>query len=153
MQKKLTKVLLILLAVSFVFVFFKKMKPAPEREVAHKEVYSNKLPEDFHTFYDAFHSDSAYQMSHIIFPLLGIKQVEKDSILVPIEHRWKASEWKLHIPFDSQGGTFERTFTNLNGIIEETIVGNGGMFSLQKRYSKITGEWHLIYFQSLMMHG
>jgi len=30
------------------------------------------LPDDFKKFYEKFHTDSSYQMKHIIFPLEGI---------------------------------------------------------------------------------
>jgi hypothetical protein len=154
MQKNLIKLILTLVAVSCVFLFYNKIKlDATESETSEPAVtYADSLPDDFHTFYDRFHTDSIYQMNHIIFPLSGVVQ-QGDSVLTLITKQWLADEWKLHKPFDNHGGTFERTFTNSNSIISETITGNGGMFTVEKRYSKLAGEWHLIYYQGLVMHG
>lgn len=110
------------------------------------------LPADFHAFYDQFLTDSLYQMSHISFPLQGIKK-SQDTTKVGEEGIWQPEDWKLHKPFNDFGGTFERSFTNDSGIVTEYITGNGGMFSLEKRYAKLAGEWHLIYYQDLLMHG
>jgi hypothetical protein len=154
MQKNLVRTILVLGALSCAFFFYKTIKVDQPKVEVEEEVNAaaNSLPSDFHTFYDQFHPDSTFQLSRVIFPLSGVVQVG-DSVLTLVEKQWLKDEWKLHKPFDNHGGTFERTFTNTGGIITETIVGNGGMFSLEKRYSKLAGEWHLIYYQGLMMHG
>lgn len=156
MQKNLIKAVFILLAISCVFVFYKKMNSTKNEQTQTQSQVesepSRRLPSDFHDFYNRFHSDSLFQMDRIVFPLAGLVQ-EGDSVLVMVEKQWQANEWKIHKPFDSHGGTFERTFTNFDGIITETIIGNDGMFSLEKRYSKLAKEWHLIYYRGLMMHG
>lgn len=149
---------MLLVAISCAFLFYKKIKIDQPKVEAEEEVVQevntseNTLPDDFHTFYDQFHTDSLYQLDHVVFPLSGVVQ-EGDTILTIVEKQWLKKDWKMHKPFDTHGGTFERTFTNSDGIITETIVGNGGMFSLEKRYSKLAGEWHLIYYQGLVMHG
>ncbi|MFT6333938.1 MAG: hypothetical protein ACI86M_000179 [Saprospiraceae bacterium] len=146
--------MLVLAAISSAFLFYKKIKIDQSKTYIVEEVSEseNSLPSDFHSFYDQFHIDSIFQMSRIVFPLSGVVQ-EGDSVLTLVEMQWLKRDWKIHKPFDNYGGTFERIFTNTGGIISETIVGNGGMFSLEKRYSKLAGEWHLIYYQGLMMHG
>jgi len=154
MQKNLVKLILVLVAVSFAFVFYNKIKVDqpklnPSEEITHSE---NSLPSDFHEFYNRFHTDSLYQMNHISFPLTGVVQ-EEDSIRTVASKQWLEDDWKLHKPFDNYGGTFERTFTNNGTVISEIIEGNGGMFTIEKRYSILAGEWHLIYYQSLVMHG
>lgn len=145
---------MVLVALSCAFLFYKKITiDHPMTEVVEDEIHSEySLPDDFHTFYDRFHSDSIFQMDRVIFPLAGVVQ-EGDTLLTLVEKQWLKKEWKIHKPFDNHGGTFERAFTNTKGIITETIIGNGGMFSLEKRYSKLAGDWHLIYYQGLVMHG
>ena len=154
MQKNLVKTILVLIALSCAFLFYKKIKVDQPKIEVEEEVNAseNSLPSDFHAFYDQFHTDSTFQMSRVVFPLTGVVQVG-DTVLTLVEKQWLKDEWILHKPFDNHGGTFERSFTNTGGIISETIIGNGGMFSLEKRYSKLAGEWHLIYYQGLMMHG
>lgn len=146
--------MLVLAAISSAFLFYKKIKvDQPKTETVEEvSVAENRLPSDFHAFYDQFHTDSVFQLSRIVFPLTGVIQ-EGDSELALVEIQWLEEDWKIHKPFDNHGGTFERTFSNTSGIISETITGNGGMFSLEKRYSKLAGEWHLIYYQGLVMHG
>lgn len=158
MQQKLVKIGFILIAISFAFLFWRKMNTAPKSEIAIDALapieadYIDTLPADFYMFYDRFHSDSVYQIHHIEWPLKGLTQVG-DSTLTTKFTFWEREGWKLHKPFDSHGGTFERSFTNDGTIITEDLVGNGGMFSLQKQYRVIDGQWHLVYYQGLMMHG
>ena len=54
---------------------------------------------------------------------------------------------------NDHNGTFERTFTNLEGIVTEKISARDGLFTMEKRYAKLDGIWHLIYYQDLIMHG
>ncbi|MDF1698944.1 MAG: hypothetical protein P1U56_24025 [Saprospiraceae bacterium] len=123
-----------------------------EKATTTTEVYLNSLPDDFYPFYDKFHTDSLFQVEHILFPLQGISK-SSDSTKIGEKTEWKLENWVLHRPFNSQEGTFKREFTNIGGIITETISANGGLFSLEKRYVKLNNEWHLIYYQELLMHS
>ncbi len=151
MQKNLVKILLSILALSCVFYFYKKLgkttpKPIPEVTI------SNQLPEDFHKFYNNFHTDSVFQMDHIVFPLKG-QTPSQDTIKLLEDIFWQQSNWIIHRPFDSQSGTFIREFTNINGIVSEHISANGGILSLEKRYAKLNNIWHLIYYQEMVFRG
>jgi len=154
MQKNLSKIVIALLVLSALFIFFKKFdKKVDSLPVTEQALeYSNKLPDDFHDFYNSFHTDSTFQMEHIIFPLNGLGE-SQDSTKLAEPKEWLASEWILHKPFNDHGGTFEREFTNVNGIVTEILIGNSGMFTMEKRYAKLSGEWHLIYYQELIMAG
>lgn len=46
-------------------------------------------PEEFSVFYDRFHTDSAFQMSRIRDPFLGMKVKEGNEIL------WNSKNWEL----------------------------------------------------------
>lgn len=154
MQKNLFRVILVLLVLSAVFLFLKKInsKTLPSEDTITLEAAENQLPEDFHTFYNQFHTDSSFQLSRIVFPLKGLAQ-SSDSTKVVDETLWLKDDWVLHRPFNDQGGTFIREFTNTANIISETISANGGLFTLEKRYAKLSGEWHLIFYQELVMLG
>ena len=52
----------------------KPVMPSPE---------GTSLPDDFQTFYDKFHTDSVFQMSHIIFPLQGQPSLTDTSAYIP----------------------------------------------------------------------
>ena len=155
MQKNLIKYIALFVAIVCAFYFFKKiqMKDGNDtKELIAEEIYESSLPDDFHLFYDKYHTDSTFQMSRTFFPLKGLAK-SVDSTKIAEETLWQEDQWILHKPFDSQNGTFERTFTNIGGIISETISANQGLFTLEKRYAKLNGEWHLIYYQELLMHG
>ncbi len=95
-----------------------------------------EIPEAFVSFYEKFHSDSIYQLNHIVFPL------KKKSDL----SRWLKSEWKLHRPFDDQNGSYLREFDNFNGIIIETIREKNNMFLIQRRFAPSEDSYNLIYY-------
>ena len=156
MQKNLFKAIISLLVISAVFLFMKKInspsQEASDEEITQIPISENKLPDDFHTFYNQFHTDSIFQLSRIVFPLKGIAQ-SKDSTKVIEEVLWARENWVIHRPFNNHEGTFEREFTNTANIISEIISANSGLFTLEKRYAKLSGEWHLIFYQELIMRG
>ena len=117
-----------------------------------EEQAPTRLPEDFKVFYNRFHTDTSYQLSRVVFPIKTIVQ-EGDSVLTVTEKLITRDKWTIHKPYDSKGGTFERTFQIQDGIINERITAQEGLFSVEKRYTKLADEWHLIYYQGLIMHG
>ena len=52
--------------------FDNNVAPIEATETEYTETEENRLPKDFLVFYDRFHSDSVYQLSHILFPLEGL---------------------------------------------------------------------------------
>lgn len=124
----------------------------PIEDESSELVYENSLPDDFHKFYDLYHTDSIFQLEHTIFPLKGLAR-SADTTKIAEEVLWQKEDWIQHKPFNDQNGTFERTFTNIGGIITEYISANEGLFSLEKRYAKLGEDWFLIYYQELLMHG
>jgi len=101
-----------------------------------EEVLTVNIPSDFVTFYNKFHSDSIFQMDHIVFPL-----AQKDD-----GTKWQKENWKIHKAFNDQNGAYTRSFDNFNGLIFETIVEKTGAFKIVKRYSKTNDEYNLIYY-------
>ena len=95
-----------------------------------------EIPGEFVEFYEKFHTDTAFQKEHIVFPLSAKTDGSK----------WHESEWVYHKPFNAMQGDFSRTFENLNGIIIETMQDKTGTVTIQRRFSKMSGEYHLIYY-------
>lgn len=95
-----------------------------------------EIPEDFPDFYNKFHLDAQFQIDHISFPL----EEKNDST------KWEKEDWVIHQPFDDQSGEFQRDFTNFGGMITETIKEKNGLFYIVRRYTKLAGEWTLIYY-------
>lgn len=157
MLQNLIKVFIAVLVISTAFFFISKKCNQTTTSVAQEAtgeptVGETTLPDDFYAFYDQFHVDSTYQWDHISFPLTGIG-MKRDTSNTVIQKTWTAAQWDRHGPFNSQDGLFTRTFTNINGLITEVQSARGGMFTLEKRYAKLAGKWHLIYYQELLMQG
>lgn len=93
-----------------------------------------EIPEDFPPFYGRFHTDSLYQMEHIIWPL----SEQSDG------RKWTMEEWVMHKPFDNSSGEFSRDLENFEGIIIETISHEQGWFHMQRTFSRIDKTWYLI---------
>lgn len=122
----------------------------PSSEVSNKdtieEAKSNFLPDDFLDFYEKFHSDPDFQFTHIVFPLEG-KIYSEDNVASMTT--WNKDNWILHRPFDEIQETFTRSYTEFGGIISEKIEDNQGLLSMERRFSKIQGKWHLIFYDPI----
>ena len=103
------------------------------------------IPDDFYAFYDQFHSDSMYQMQHIIFPLDGIPAEEN---LRSGDWNWKKDDWVMHRPFDSKG-TFKQQWYSINSIIIEKISDSSGRFTMERRWARMGEEWNLIFYKEM----
>jgi hypothetical protein len=133
------KILIFALCSAVLFSCKEKVQEEPKTEI----------PEDFVEFYNLFHTDTTYQLDHIHFPLEGMPALSPDSDLQGFSFWWEREGWKIHKPFDDNGGTFNRAFSNFAGIITETISDDSGHFSMMRRFSKMNGEWMLIYYKEM----
>ena len=105
------------------------------------------IPEDFYSFYDRFHTDSLFQMDHILFPLAGVPaEVE----LRNEDWTWNRESWMMHHTFDDKG-TFNRNWYAINSVIIEKISDSSGRFTMERRWTKMGSEWTLIYYKEMGM--
>ena len=107
------------------------------------------VADDFQNFYERFHNDSLFQVMHIVFPLEGIPP--RDSLgEVPENFRWQKKQWVIHGPFNNKDGNFVQEFTPVSDdMMIEQIKDTGGNFGMQRRFAKMSGEWHLIYYAAM----
>jgi hypothetical protein len=103
------------------------------------------LPSDFRGFYDRFHSDSLFQISHIIFPLKGQRTMIDTMETLSLDLEYNLEDWKLHKPF-VDNGSYERSFQFMGGLIMESMVDKMGLFTVERRWGKIDSSWNLIYY-------
>lgn len=105
--------------------------------------------DDFPGFYQRFHNDSLFQIEHTIFPLEGIPP--RDSLgQVPENFHWQKEDWVIHKPFNDQDGSFVQEFTRFSDdMMVEQIKDSSGSFGMQRRFAKVGGEWHLIYYAAM----
>ncbi len=122
-----------------------------QSKIAEKEdpTVGEELPEDFMVFYQKFHDDSTFQMHHIIFPLSGIPP-NRDTVENARDFKWMKDTWVLHRPFDGALSGYERSFSKFEeGVIIENIIQKQVDVGMERRFAKIDGEWHLIYYAAM----
>jgi hypothetical protein len=134
------------------FLWYAKNKLVTNNNAPTEQVATATSPandRDFMAFYERFHQDSLFQLSHISFPLEGIPRV--DSLgNYPADFRWQQENWKMHYPFNNADGEFVQEFVPLSeSIIVENIRDAQGFFSMQRRFAKLGGEWKLIYYAAM----
>ena len=98
-----------------------------------------ELESDFIEFYNKFHEDSLYQLSHIAFP---IKKNPKESS----SEMWTEDNWVMHHSFSNSGGMFRRDFSTMNKMVIEKIIDANGFFEMERRFGKLIDGWNLIYY-------
>lgn len=96
-----------------------------------------EIPEEFVSFYQEFHTDSIFQMQHIVFPL----RQKSDS------SKWQESEWVMHTGFSNTDSSLIREFDNFKGIIIESIRDRNNAFMVQRRFAPSDSSYNLIYYE------
>lgn len=104
-------------------------------------------PADFQEFYIQFHTDSTYQMEHILFPLDGSPAAEEHN---NGDFRWTKEDWKLHSMdhFDPDRFIVERDIVD-SALITEYIRDRNSGFGIKRRFAKFDKEWFLIYYSAM----
>ncbi len=111
---------------------------------------THELPDSFVEFYIQFHTDSVYQMDHIIFPLQGMPQIDSTMTREYLKNfKWQKEDWVIHKNISESDGYFKKEFTDFSGIISERIYHQNNSFEMTRRFAKIQDEWHLIYYSDL----
>jgi len=100
------------------------------------------FPEGFESFFTRFHSDSLYQLEHIVFPLEG----KNDAVDPERAYYWTPDNWKLHGEYDESLTDFSRSFRVVKDIVIEIIQDKYAFSRMERRFAKIDGEWMLIYY-------
>ena len=109
------------------------------------------LPPDFLAFYEKFHADSLYQMSHINWPLQGDKSVLLDSTTMQVQPMyWQADKWHMHrANFDLNDYRIERQ-TIGDVMVVERVMAKAVNYGIERRFAKQTdGEWWLIFYSDM----
>ena len=110
-----------------------------------------QLPDDFLTFFEKFHMDSAFQMERVIFPLEGVPSGLSEDQMVLLENfKWTKEMWVMHKPFRDEDNHFNRHFEIMSdGLIVERISVKGGNYGMERRFAKLGEEWYLIYYSGM----
>jgi hypothetical protein len=106
--------------------------------------------EEFKTFYKQFSTDSAFQMEHIVFPLEGMRAPNNEKDMNSLSYQWQKEDWKVHSAFDDANGTFSIEMLDLSGkMVIEIISDESGLFSMERRFAKLSDGWNLIYYKEM----
>jgi len=143
----------ILLLFSFAALLFSNCQNTPQAVQQTKS--AGDLPKDFLQFYQKFHTDSAYQMAHIEWPLKGEKSsaVEEDGPLTTQLHEWEPETWKImHLP-DTSMSTLKRDYEMVGQvlIIERMSYPMVGFGYERQFYKEDDDNWRLIYYAEVPM--
>lgn len=140
------------IATSLFFTFkLKKMTEGKTETFQNTDLTSNiseRLPADFEEFYVKFHSDSVYQVDHVLFPLRGLPTNADSATVSGGNFHWQKENWNLHQPFNTKKGEYSREFISLGDVITEDIYTKDG-FGMQRRFMKTDDDWFLIYYSAM----
>lgn len=119
--------------------------------ITQEEEVVDTLPDDFITFYDRFHTDSLYQMDHIVFPLEGLPNaIEVPDTVATKRFFWQQNEWKKHNHFTDPSGQFDHWYQVLDErVIEHWVQMKGTDMMIQRRFAKLENGWNLIYYAGM----
>ena len=97
--------------------------------------------EDFDKFYDRFHTDSAFQMSRIKFPLKGGYHTLDNST------KWTAQNWSLMTTrvYDVDKNKYRATYSKTDTSFTQKVwIDSAGLFT-ECRFELVDGKWFLVY--------
>jgi hypothetical protein len=111
------------------------------KRIAGRHLSRNTDAEDFDGFYDRFHTDSAFQMSRIKFPLEGM------SVDGFERRKWTRENWymmKVRI-YDVDTSLYEVSYNLTEKEFVQKIWVEDSGFSSEYRFELIEGRWYLVY--------
>ncbi len=109
--------------------------------------FDQDVPADFLEFYLRFHQDSVYQIEHIDFPLAGIPNLAYDMPQDSInKFSWQAEDWKLHKAFNYSDDYAREYIKYSDELIGEIIYEKENGYGIERRFSKTSNGWRLIYY-------
>ena len=122
-----------------------------KNDIKLSEKEAQGLPEDFVTFYNTFHNDSAFQMAHIQFPLEGYPSGNlSDSTQNVADFRWTADKWVMHRLSQFNDSLYVRQFEQPMPImINEIILEKKSKYGILCRFLKRDNEWQLIFYSDM----
>ena len=107
------------------------------------------VPAGFVEFYERFHADTAYQVAHIVWPLAGKATETSDSA----DTHWQRETWRHHKRVTAADG-FAQDFQQLGeDLVIERIASAKGEYQLLRRFARLSGGWHLIYYSESLKAG
>lgn len=112
--------------------------------------YPQDLPADFKIFYDRFHSDEDYQMTHILWPLRGLPDQVDSLTLANDNYRFEKDNWVMHRHMQDPDHDFEQYFAVVDDkLIIDRIETSVMQMRMERRFAKLDTSWYLIYYMGM----
>lgn len=112
--------------------------------------FNEDLPSEFMKFYMQFHTDSLYQVEHILFPLDGLPPNADSVTIADKTFKWTAEDWQIHHPFSNANEAFKQEYLSVDdNTVIEYIIDNSTGFGMERRFSNLGNEWYLIYYEAM----
>jgi hypothetical protein len=143
--------IVIIIALVVVFAALKLRKAFQGEPSGQGTAMQQELPEDFQKFYQSFHQDSLFQISHIRFPLAGLPAMAAEELIYEGKYFYEKENWKLHRPFNLSDATYRQQFKIVDPdylIIERIVEKKSGM-GIERRFLKEEDRWLLIYYSAM----
>lgn len=113
-------------------------------------LHLNENLADFQEFYERFHTDKAYQLAHIPFPIKGVPDNAANKPEYDENFTWTEENWVMNKPIDLEATGFKREIQTFgNDMVIETLTHQLGSYGMVRRFAKMDGEWMLIYYQGV----
>jgi hypothetical protein len=143
-----------LAALVAISLLFQNCKNKSNNQLAASDqvVTTGQIPKDFEDFYEKFHTDSAYQIAHITWPLQGTKGIQRDSTTTGVEDTyWKQEDWHLmRLDLIRSGEYLIEQNPIGDMMILERIRAKAVPFGIERRFAKqVNGEWELIFYSDV----
>ena len=110
------------------------------------------LPKDFLAFYQQFHTDSAYQMAHIDWPLKGEKlERQENGGQKKVLTLWEPEQWTMLRMPDLQDVGLKIYYETISDVlITEKLQYPMVNFGLERQFFKDEqNEWQLIFYSEM----
>ena len=121
-------------------------------------------PEDFDAFYARFHTDSAFQMQRVRFPLPGehteAKTEEASSEMgqpLPVDTSrgegtpsvyWTAERWEMQTEELLDTTRFEVKWQRRDSLVRQQVYVPNSGFAVARTFQRIDGKWYLVYYEN-----
>lgn len=109
-----------------------------------RSVKTPAAKEDFDVFYERFLTDSAFQMSRIVFPLPGINAMDMEESGDSVYY-WTKDNWIMLKQPDLDPNEFVRDMHVTDTIATDEIYMDDAGFYFKTTYKPIKNKWHLVY--------
>jgi len=134
--------------------FFSKSskKESESEETILAELAQRGLPNDFIQFYKTFHTDSLYQMQHIVWPLRGVPTITDPNVTIDSLERfhWRPRDWKMHKLMEKSAEFSVRYDMPSDDVVTEYIEFKNLKARMMRRFARSqNGEWFLIYYADI----